>query len=541
MIADIDGFERWVKHRPDAWGRAITCRVALRVLPLALTERFDRSFTRVFRAASIAFAANHLISKDFVMAGPVTGFDLEFVAASVDRNALVGPLPSSSDVLAVLTMAGAAFAAMSHGAVPSMIACVNRAIAAAKAINAAPQDLWDSISGDRQLLEAQNFMENPAKAIVEMPLWPNHTPMWFNESWQVAQRTLLRADPSHDLWQRWFERRIEGHSSAFALPADTDARVQSWLADRTAQQDKGFWERDAAEINRDIQRTINELAPLNIPAQHPHELQTFARDGRVARMQAPLHSDNPAQDLRRRDAWNAIRKALDDYMNDGPANNLPRLNRMIDRLAAALGNEFADFNPIGLGVQAEYLQQFALRADELLMADRAADLVALNTTVGALLPQFDEWLAYIADADIRHEVPPEALAAARQVADAIRLHDAAEAEVNSALSEMGDDAADEERATDPEMPAMQTYRKRFLGGLSNVLATAGQIALDFIKTKVAAVDKGINKGLESAGERGTMAVFISIASYLSVLAGAYPPLAYLTPLLALLRNNTPKS
>jgi len=217
----------------------------------------------------------------------------------------------------------------------------------------------------------------------------------------------------------------------------------------------------------------------------------------------------------------------------------------------ALGTGFDALNPIGLGTQAQYLQQYAARADEFLIADRAADLVGLNVVVGSLLPQFSEWLAYLDDSGARSDVSPEALNAAAAVVAAIAQQDVAEPEVNAVLAEMVADANDEAAITDPAKaasadpgdvadPKLQTYRRRLLGGLGNSLATAGKIALDYTKRKAGALDKGVDKGLESVGEKATVTLFTAGAAYLATLAGAAPELAWLATVIAFLKDNAPK-
>ncbi|QCI78848.1 hypothetical protein E6W36_02215 [Hankyongella ginsenosidimutans] len=59
-----------------------------------------------------------------------------------------------------------------------------------------------------------------------------------------------------------------------------------------------------------------------------------------------------------------------------------------------MGTEFAAANAVGMGVQAQYLDQYARRADELFLADRAADVVGLNIGVSQFVNQLPEWRAY---------------------------------------------------------------------------------------------------------------------------------------------------
>ena len=150
-----------------------------------------------------------------------------------------------------------------------------------------------------------------------LPLWLSGAPDWFDREWRAAKEDLRADSTARDPWVDWFDRRIAGHATAFALPRAADQAIQI----RIAEQDDAFWARDRAAINADIQQWIDEATPPDVPAQRPNELQTEIRNGRVARVNAPPQPTNPEQDQRRRDAWQAMRDALDDYLADGPADN----------------------------------------------------------------------------------------------------------------------------------------------------------------------------------------------------------------------------
>jgi hypothetical protein len=531
VITNRDEFEIWLADKPTSWAQSLACRVALKVLPTALLSsvrrgRADRALV-TFRALGISWAARNMSDQNMRVA----------LAAATDAVTAATDYPEGST-------AGSASASASYTAIAAAISAAGYAahiaaddVASAEAASADDASaIWSSVRDDAVWLEGQSERGPAGEALVAQPLWLDMPPAWFATNWAQARTALQAMDASYALWIRWFERRIEGRTAAFDLPPAADREVQI----RIAQQEQLFWNRDPGEINSDIQSWIDAATPPDIPAQHPSEIQTLERDGRVARAQIPPAATEPDQDARRQAAWREIRNALDDYLADGPAANWPRLNRMIDRLAAALGEEFATLNPVGLGVQAQYLQAYAERADEFLIADRAADLVGLNVGVCSFLAQLKEWQAYLADSEVNADVTAEALEAATAVVTAIEQSDAAETEVKIVLAEMQADAQDEARATDPDLPRLPAYRQRFLGGLGNVLATAGKIALDFTKARLTAVGKGVDKGLEKVGERATLALFASVAVYLSTLAGALPELAWLAPLLAFLRNNVLK-
>ncbi|MBX9813807.1 MAG: hypothetical protein K2X76_03820, partial [Sphingomonas sp.] len=397
---------------------------------------------------------------------------------------------------------------------------------------------WSAVEADCIWLETAASAEHAAQSMTALPLWLGERPAWFDSVWRKRKRELLFNGTNALPLLDWFERRIEGHETAFALPPATDETLQI----RIAEQPDEFWKRDFAAINADIARAIDVLTPAEpeIPPQRPAEVQTVIRDGRLALAHDPPAPIAPDQDARRQAAWRAIRGALDDYVAAGPTNNHPRLDRLIDRLSAALGASFNTLNPIGLGIQAQYVQHYAERADQFLTPERASDLVGLNMTLGAFLPRFPEWQAYRDDQGTPADVPAEALPAAEAVVEALGREDFAEPELDAKLEELVADAQDEAAIRDPDEPKLQVYRRRLLRALGNVFATLGRPALDWVKGRGGALTKGIDQGLESVGKRATQGLFLVLAHQLSLLAGLYPDLAWLGPLLTFLRDNLPK-
>lgn len=537
-IYDRGSFKQWLQGKPASWAQIIACRSALRVVPLAGPD--PRSVLITLRAVSISFSARNIPAKDFRVAAAVAhGAHANYADHLVTLGRPVGRAAAgrpSSEAAA----AAAAAAATTTTVTAYATATAEYALDATAAASAVAGDavLWRQVEADVAWLEAAESTDAAPQRMTGLPLWRGGRPDWFGNRWSRLEREMRAAGGGPLPLLNWFERRIEGHATAFALPPAEDQALQI----RIALQKDEFWNRSFAAVNADIQAWIDELAPAEpqIPPQHPSDLQTELREGHIALVQLPPEPIERGQDARRQQAWQAIRIAVDDYLADGPTNNHPRLDRMMARLSAALGASFAAFNPIGLGIQAQYLQQYASRADDFLIAERAADLVGLNATVGSLLPRFPEWAAYQEDEGARANVSSEALSAAAAVVAAINREDIAEPELNGKLAELVGDAQDEASITDPDEPTLQVYRRRLLSGLGNVLATGGRLSLDWIKGRGGAFTKGIDQGLESAGKRATQALFLGAANHLLVLAGLYPDLSWLGPLLTFLRDNLPK-
>lgn len=473
-------------------------------------------------------------------------------------RAAVAALPFSGApfTAAPYTAAAAAAAATATTAADAAAAAAFATSAAADAAAAADAytaaadadaAIWSSVTADANWLVDSKSTDSAAEALLARPLWLIDRPDWFDAAWQVAARELSADGKRTDPWIGWFDRRIAGHATGFALPPDADRAVQI----KIAEQRGDFWSRYSAKINADIQAWIDDAVSPKIPPQHPNDLQTIARDGRVARLIVPPAPVGADQELRRRAAWDAIRTAVDDWLADGPTNS-PRLDRSMMRIAAAIGDSFDAVNPVGLGIHAETLQAMAVRADDILMAERAAGLVGLNMAIARFLLQFVEWTDFLGDAHVRPNVSPEVLASAIVISDAIAQSDVAEPEVVAALTEQAVDARDEAAAHDPDVPPTAAHRQRFIVGLGNTLATWGEIALEYIrptarkggtiagKAAKAGLDrfgKGVGTGMEKAGEAAVLSLFGLAGHELLLLAGQTPGLAWLVSLVTLFKKN----
>jgi hypothetical protein len=523
-------FEHFLERKPISWAQILACRIGLRVLAWCWPGQAETYLPlAIFRSVGISWSALNLPMEDLrLSASDAIGF---FVRANI--MAAVG---AARDV---------ARAAVEAVIQPNV--AVDAAIRSAGISLRHDIETWKNISADANWLEQQSAADTAAEHLGWQPLWLEGVPDLFDKAWQASKNSMQTPLYGVRLWADWYQRRIDGRRTAFDLPIVEDQLLQL----RIFTQPNEFWRREPAIVHDEIriwmeeerahvETSVDSGAP-EVPAQRPNELQTFERDGRVARLQLPPQSVDSEQESRRRAAWQATRVALTDYQAAGPVDNWPRLNRMTERLDSATGKDFESLNPVGLGVQAAYLQQYALRADEFLLADRAADLVALNTVIGSFLPQFPEWIAYLADADARPSVPAAALTIATEVVAEIKQNDGFEADVKTPLVQMREDAIDEASAHDPDLPVSATYRQRFLVGLDNALATAAKIALQFTKDCAKHSGDGVKNAFQKGSEQATLAFFWAVGAQLMILAGAMPEFAWLLPLLAFLKNNAPKS
>ena len=144
------------------------------------------------------------------------------------------------------------------------------------------------------------------------------------------------------------------------------------------------------EWSDEFENTIPNILPDLLPSPVSFEI----RDGAVHKAS---HSTPAPPDKRRagaESAWMALKELLADLAASSARQNHPLIDRVLGRCRSALGDEFQQLDVIMLGVHASRLDQIALRADEILMPEDAADLVAFNAQLVLFLGQFPDWLEY---------------------------------------------------------------------------------------------------------------------------------------------------
>lgn len=543
-INSPDDFELWLADKPADWAAAIALRIALRVFPLiawAYTIYDDAGWRlthQTWRALTIYPHTRNFRRGDFLRAARRTVLSKAPVTAKA-----ISTIHDALDALAVRASRGTR--------ARSAMRANNTALDAFDAID--PIDPLNTFNF-RHPLDALNHLNRDTSGaalfafdadaswleehrdpggLAARPLWPEGMPERLQDIWQATRPALAAEMP---LVADWYDRRLRGAATAFDLPPGADLAV----VQRIAAARKELWDRDPRTINDTITGWIDDaraaLAPV-IPDQQPGELRTFPRDGRVARLIEPPQTDG--NDAGLRDAWQALRHALDDMLAEGLSGNQPRFDRMLQRLAHALGASFESANAVGIGVQAQYLDQYALRADELFLADRAADVVGLNIGVSQFIIKLPEWRAYL-QGPAPTPLTPQVVQAAEAIITAVQETNIAEPGVIEPLTTMLDDAKDELAPADPESPKLAAYGQRLVSGLGNTLSTAGKLALDCVKKCMASADDGFQSGIKKSAEAATIAFFGSVTAALLIFAGIDPQFAWIAALLGFLKNNTPK-
>ncbi len=211
---------------------------------------------------------------------------------------------------------------------------------------------------------------------------------------------------------------------------------------------------------------------------------------------------------------------LDDFGASAGGSQHPRLKRVIERCAEAMGGSFEALQVILLGAHAARLQGFAERADEVLMPEDAAELVALNAQLALFLAQFPEWSEYAAEfgdgfgtAAAEQRAVMDGAAAIEHIADAAPTTVGADAK--DGLDELAEPAMPEPTPDEPSPIATPVARRSYLRAIRSALGALAGDAITVVKS-------GVRKGAEKHVECSTAAALSGAQAYLIALATGLP-------------------
>lgn len=153
-----------------------------------------------------------------------------------------------------------------------------------------------------------------------------------------------------------------------------------------------------------------------IPAPVPAPLEVQVVEGRlVPKPSASMLSGDV--DGRARQAWSALRNYLGDLDDLRPriGNQMPALERVLQRLDVALAQDYHAANQIELGMLGERVIAQAGAADETMAGSDAAELKVFAVHVVVFLERLPDWRTY-RDDDTAPAPPPAPLTASVQPA-----------------------------------------------------------------------------------------------------------------------------
>jgi hypothetical protein len=270
QITSREELEAWLKDKPADWAQVIAVWVALLVFPEIFRHPtqhawINRSSLMVFRAASNSWAAGNFLSNVSSDEAVHSGMALAYMSpgAALAAKALV----SSTYAVCASSQSDAVGAAVT--AVGSVLELFKSSTFADNSRSANPTPtaypvgehesiLWRNISTKCRQLSSSSSTVGENRKLMQNGLWSAGQPENWSDDWQSAATRLLTLDPTYQVWIDWYNRRIEGHDAAFAIPGDTgrieDKKILIRLADATNED---FWDKGATYVNTTLQSWID--------------------------------------------------------------------------------------------------------------------------------------------------------------------------------------------------------------------------------------------------------------------------------------------
>lgn len=218
--------------------------------------------------------------------------------------------------------------------------------------------------------------------------------------------------------------------------------------------------------------------PEDVPTPRYAPLQVVEIDGVLQQVGLAANSQAASARLAEQ-GWAALRDYLTDLQEhqERIGNAMPRLARALDRLRAAMGEEYAEINAIAVGTHGNRVIRQSAFATDALMDEDAADVEEFAAALTLFLDRFIDWRLYKEEAEAAVIDPVEARSSVPDVlvlTEELRVMPEVGSEVTDELEALAQDV--EEDAENP------IVAKGLLSSLSNVFAAMGTAAMGFLKT-----------------------------------------------------------
>lgn len=503
-IRDSDSLRQWLRGQSREASLNIATRAALRVLPLTVEVRAkveDWSsdvMLPLFRAVTTSWLASQdLIQSDDALAASSR-------AATRATATAVNVVTSVSAAHAARSAALAAVAKSNA----SMIASVAQ-VAELGSMDIA-SSMWTAVQRDAAVI-------TNGDPLSRAPLWHwDKTPSKVAEKYSML-RECIEGNDDWDVWLDWYEARLRGRDP---LPALEFERAVSALS-------LGDWSQGPAHVNAKIKAALKDAeGPLGeaklpvVPEERPAPAH-FAVVEDVLVLASRLPPDlSDEQRIRARAAHRSLREAFEDFSEIAGAAQQRGVMRVIERCENALGPDFHAVDVIRLGHHAARLQAHADRADEIYLAETAAELVGLNSQLSLFMAQFNEWADYLAGARdplAAAEAEQEAAQLGAAMIRVLRNHlpEAINENARTELEVQADEATGEDDAEGVPAEQAATSRRSFLRSLRSAIR-------GFAVFIVENYQKGAGKGIEDVARTTSVAAIAAIKVELLALARIIP-------------------
>ncbi len=272
-IASRQQFEEWLQDQPPEMAVIMASRIALRVLPIAIDiagrEEHRRLISTVFRAITISRSASkYLDRKIATYAGRAAAAAVGRAAdARYAADAAYSSAYSSSYAADARASADATYAVTASRAAGARSAAARAADAAARASAHAEEAVhaaafaharvvvWGTIEDDCRWVDETG---GDAVGLASSALWLKARPAEFNAIYRAVAELGYDEPDSWKNWIIWYDWRVEGQPSEWALPPKQDAE----MARRLIEADEEFWKRgeqDPAFVNAQLGKWRAEL------------------------------------------------------------------------------------------------------------------------------------------------------------------------------------------------------------------------------------------------------------------------------------------
>jgi hypothetical protein len=352
QITNQEELEAWLKDKPREWA-AIELRYALRVLPPAFDPTRYRSkqilsglLITLFRAIVVSAAAQYFSAAKIARAA----HEARFAAMLYSLEAF-----ESTDVSdgASARVYSTEVAAAANAAADSAYSAINARDFHNSTISNLDVSGWDNLMDDISFLNQNNNVDT----LLAQPLWLNDMLEWVAAEIETMRKSLRDSPDGYGLWMDWYDRRLAGRDTGFALPPEQDKEMSR----RLIAQDDDWWKREPAVVNADIQSWLDELTPL-AEAEPQSDLGLIFRQraDELFEVDQFAGSDEALVTPEARDRHEHLRDTLNEAVSLAAGHNqasslAPRFEKWLD----LLGNEPSQMRLGRLLQHAEFVLKLA--------------------------------------------------------------------------------------------------------------------------------------------------------------------------------------
>ncbi len=265
-ITNEEELKDWLEGKPTEWLSILALRCALRAFPTLFNS--DVSIRRfyiypcgLFRAFTILTAAHYFSVESLMQSATFAANSLTVLYPpkalyTTDPTDIFAPkygvyeFAEENSILSALIILTSPKSASFNA-----VSTFNFASEAYRINSNNNEDIliWNNMEADIIHLENKYRIEE----LYSKPLWRadylNEMPMQL-----IRMRTELRnSDDGFNLWMNWYERRLVGNATGFALPPEQDVIMHQ----RLLAQTDDWWKREPKIVNAEIQSWLDELTP----------------------------------------------------------------------------------------------------------------------------------------------------------------------------------------------------------------------------------------------------------------------------------------